>query len=120
VVRSISILTCAKSCLKGFFQLLFIDPCVDGVLSAFRKITFKSKYYRINHITHRLSNRIFANFQPSPPSFLYITLYVAVASPQATYLLPRYRPLPPPQATPLLPRYRRPSPQATPLLLRFR
>jgi len=44
-------------------------------------ITYKSKYYRINHIAHRLSNRISANFQPSPPSFLYITLYVAVAPP---------------------------------------
>jgi len=37
-------------------------------------ITYKSKYYRINHIAHRLSNRISANFLPSPPSFLYITL----------------------------------------------
>ena len=44
-------------------------------------IRYKSKYYRINHITRRLSNRISTSFQPSPPSFLYITLYVAVAPP---------------------------------------
>jgi len=45
-------------------------------------ITYKSKYYRISHIAYHLLNRISANFQPSPPSFLNITLYVAVAPPK--------------------------------------
>jgi len=71
-------------------------------------ITYKSKYYRISHIAYHLLNRISANFQPSPPSFLNITLYVAVAPPKLplSYLVVAG----PAQTTPLLPRCRRPRP----------
>jgi hypothetical protein len=65
-------------------------------------ITYKSKYYRISHITYHLLNRISVKFQPSPPSFLHITLYVAVAPPK----LPLFYLVIAAPATPLLPRCR--------------
>jgi hypothetical protein len=84
-------------------------------------ITYKSKYYRINHIA--------PSFEPYICKFSTLTSILSMYHPlrrcrppppsTATPFLPRCR-RPSPQATPLLPRFRRPSPQATPLLPRFR